>query len=150
MVSLSYSGSSLALARLSKVWFVSVLVSFVCVQARLRGRSRLPMILSRDFAYDTEPACRRGIRRSLSSVVTAPSYRSEAGPDGLTVFVLRRACAQCALRAAQALSVGSGAGVQCAGLRCLAACLRFPRSASASATGSSTWISLQWPPPTVR
>ena len=38
VVSLSYSGSSLALARLSKVWFVSVLVSFVCVQARLRGQ----------------------------------------------------------------------------------------------------------------
>ena len=88
VVSLSYSGSSLALARPSKVWFVSVLVSFVCVQARLRGQRA-----------DVEFV---GLSRQL-----LPLRRTgrNAGPDGLIVFVLRRACAEGAMRAAQALSV---------------------------------------------
>ena len=89
---------------------VRVSVSFVvCVQARLRS----PVCSSK---LDRS-ACRRGIRRSLSSVLPLRRTGRMAGSDGLTVFVLRRACAKVRYACGSGIGVGTGAGVQYAGPR---------------------------------
>ena len=100
VVSLSYSGSSLALARLSKVWFVSVLVSFVCVQARLRGQCA---------------------QTWNSSVFLVSCYRSVVQVGSWAGWFDRFRPAPCvrAMRnpRGSGIGVGTGAGVQYAGPR---------------------------------